>query len=218
MKVNVQNYGYAEACPSHSDKRGYTIVELMVTILIVSVLAVTVGMFFVKLLSIKEREREEAYIREKLADICGAYADVLSVGSSICMSNQTILVNYRHETGGVSLETGLVTHVAQLVSLMNTTNNTLDLNIYAFMQGELGLKVSRKANGDAPLIPLPGDMMSCTIVPLNGNIWEVDGVQISDAALGYLEVKARYAIKNSYGEIVTNIVRAGRVVRLWNRE
>ena len=63
---------------SQNRKRGYTVVELMVTIVIVAVLAATLGMFFVKLLRIQEREREEAYIRERLADICAAYADFVS--------------------------------------------------------------------------------------------------------------------------------------------
>ena len=103
--------------------QGFTVVELMVTIVIVAFLSATVGTFVCKLLTIQERDREEAYIREKLTDICGAYADFLSIGSSISsttgVSNQETVVKYRSETGGVSLETGIVTRVAYLVAAMN---------------------------------------------------------------------------------------------------
>ena len=197
---------------------GYTVVEMMVTIVVVSVLAATVGVFFSKLLTMQENEREEAYIREKLADICGAYADDLSVGAAFSKSNQTEIITYRHETGGVSLETGRVSRVAYLSSSVNATNNTLDLNIDVFEQCELIRKMTQQLNGNAPLIPLLGDMVRLRITPLNGNVWEDGLVQTSDAALGYLEAMARYRVKNDDGEFVTNTVTAGRVVRLWNRE
>lgn len=215
MVANVDRYANS----------GYTIVELMVTIVIVSVLAATVGMFFSQLLTIQERDREEAYIREKLADVCGAYADAMSVGSSFGILVGTNLledvkVNYRQETGGVSLETGVVTRVAQLVSSIDVTNKTVDVNIKGFNQSDLVTKLQRKASGDALLIPLPGEMISCTITPLNHGATAQDGegYWTNNAALGYLEVKARYTIKNDAGEYETKTATAGRVVRLWNRE
>ena len=133
MIMGVGDYVRTGVRTSQNRMGGYTVVELMVTIVIVSVLAATVGMFFVKLLTIQEREREEAYIRERLSDICGVYADFISIGSSFStatnLSDQATVVKYRQETGGVSLETGLVSRVAYLTSLMNTTNKTIDLNI-----------------------------------------------------------------------------------------
>ena len=205
--------------------RGYTIVELMVTIVIVSVLAATVGAFFVKLLTIQERDREEGYIREKLADICGAYADMMSVGSyigtrtNIVSKTADLRVFYRHETGGISLETGVVTHVAQLTSSLNQTNGTLDVGVDAFESGELVRKLSRRSNGDASLIPLAGDVVSCTLVPLgDATSSEKDGFDVKNAALAYLEVAAKYKIKNDDGEFEVKTARAGRLVRLWNRE
>ena len=203
---------------------GYTVVELMVTIVIVAVLAATLGMFFVKLLRIQEREREEAYIRERLADICAAYADFVSVGSSFHTSTNSVnaltAVKYRMETGGVSLETGRVTKVAYLTTMMNLTNRTVDLDIYS--QGPEGLnrKFSRGMNGNAPLIPLLGDMVSCMITPLNYTKTEIatNGYETTDAALGWLQVSAKYEVKNDDGEKETKTATAGRVVRLWNRE
>ena len=165
-------------------KIGYTIVELMVTIVIVSVLAATLGVFFVKLLNIQEREREEAYVREKLADICGEYADKLSIGSSIInTSTNATIVKYRQETGGVSLETGLVTRVAYLSSFLNSTNDTVDMGIFSFENQDLIRKIARRASGDAYLLPLTADMVSCTLTPLRtaSSILNVEEMSDMDA-------------------------------------
>ena len=215
---------------SQDNRFGYTIVELMVTIVIVSVLAASVGIFFVKLLTLQERDREDAYIREKLSDICGLYADYLSLGKSFSwnldISNRMTVVKYRMETGGVSFETGVVSRVGRMTSMMNLTNRNVELVVDAYRDGRLMSDLSRSLTGDARLIPLAGDMVEFRITPLSTptsvvNVEEdseLVGMQTSDAAMGYLEVKARYAVKNEDGEIVTNSVAAGRVVRLWNHE
>ena len=201
---------------------GYTIVELMVTLVIVTVLAATVGVFFARLLSVQEREREEAYIQEKLADVCGALADDLSIGSSFSIRTnlvqREIIVTYQQETGGVSLETGRVSRVAYLTLSLNATNRTMAVNAYTHEPGGWTQTFASSLNGDAPLIPLTGDLVSCTMTPLNAAITEEDGVQTSDAALAYLQVSARYAVRNDDGEIEEKTTTAGRVVRLWNRK
>ena len=134
-------------------KNGYTIIELMVTIVIVSVLAATLGVAFVKLLNIQEREREEAYVREKLADICGEYADKLSIGSSIIStSTNATIVKYRQETGGVSLETGLVTRVAYLSLQLSPTNDTVDMGIFSFENQDLIQKTYSLVLYNQPLL------------------------------------------------------------------
>lgn len=211
-------------------KFGYTVVELMVTIVVVSVLAATVGMFFVKLLTIQEREREEAYVREKLSDICGAYADFMSIGSSFStatnLPDKATVVKYRQETGGVSLETGLVSRVAYLTSLVNTTNKTINLNIiYSTDEKDPERRfstISRIMRGDAPLIPLTGDMVSIKITPLNFAKEDTDndfaGFKTTDAVLGNLEVTVLYKIKNDEGIDEERTVKVERLVRLWNRE
>ncbi len=208
--------------PVHFAK-GYTIVELMTTMVITAVLAVLCGVYFANLLSIQEREREEAYIREKLVDACGAYADFLSIGSTvstgIVASNSEIMVAYRQETGGVSLETGLVTRVAYLSALTNPTNRTMDMNVSGFENGCLVQKLSRRASGDAPLIPLVGDMTSCQLIPLNySNSFDNAGFRTTDAPLGYLLLTAHYRVKNDEGEWEQKTATAERVVRLWNHE
>ena len=201
---------------------GYTIVELMVTLVIVTVLAATVGMFFARLLSLQEREREEAYIREKLVDVCGAVADDLSIASSFSMRTslvqRDIIVAYRQETGGVSLETGRVSRVAQLVLTTSATNRAAALNVFSHEPEGLRRSLSRSLEGDAPLMPLAGELVSCTLTPFNAAITEEDGIQTSDAALGYLQVTARYTVRNEDGEDEAKTATAGRVVRLWNRQ
>ena len=220
--------------------RGYTIVELMVTIVIVAALSVTVGVLFVKLLAIQEREREEAYIREKLTDVCGAYADMLSIGSSILttadLSSQ--VVKYRQETGGVSLETGLVSRVAYLASSLNTASKMLDLKAFSLELGDISRKLTRRASGDAALLPVIGDVVNCKITPLGIGantpqtapmndmdrrfceemISSVAFQQVTNAALGLLQITAAYKVKNDDGETVTKNVEVERVVRLWNKE
>ena len=190
--------------------RGYTIVELMVTVVIVAVLAATVGTFIVKLLTFQEKDREEAYVREKLVDICGAYADLLSVGSLVSMqtnsSDQVMYVGYRRETGGVSLETGIVSRVTSLESSLRMKNHEVDINVYGLESGSNVLKLARTANGIAPLIPLVGDIVNCTITPLNNE------------ALGNLRVSAQYRIRNDAGKLEPRITSVERIVRLWNHK
>lgn len=197
-----------------SGKRGYTVVELMVTIVIVTVLAVTVGTFVVKLLTVQEDEREDAYVREKLTDICAAYADFLSVGSAISTNLLGSAVTYRLETGGVSLETGIVSHVTSLVMSLNTNNWVVNLDAYGHEAGSNVLKLARTANGNAPLIAMKGDMpdiVGCTISPLSAET-------IESAALGNLRVAAVYQVKNEDGEYEARTTSVERIVRLWNHE
>lgn len=187
-----------------SVERGYTIVELMVTVVIVALLAATLGMFVVRLLKIQENEREEAYVREKLADIAGAYADYLSIGSSVGMADQRIVATYRQETGGVSLETGRVSRVTSLESSLNRKSLAMDLNIYGVEWTNHVLKFSRSVNGDAPLVPLEGDIVTCKVV--------------SYGALGRLQISARHDVRDAHGRIGTRTTSVERVVRLWNHQ
>ena len=190
-------------------KRGSTVVELMVTIVIVTVLAASVGTFIVKLLTLRENDREDAYIREKLIDVCGTYADLLSVGSSINTNGPGMQVTYRQETGGVSFETGVVSQVTSLIS--DVTNGIVKLNVYGLELEESILKEVRQANGNADLIPQAGNIVSCTVTPINATDWQ-------SAALGNLRLEARYQVRNGDGNIETKVTRVERIVRLWNHQ
>lgn len=203
-----------------SCKRGYTIVELMVTILVVTILATSVGMFFVNLLTVQEQEREDAYIREKLADICASYADTLSVASSF-MTNigQRIIVEYPREAGGVSIETGgafatgSVVRVASLTSSVcrvSADYTSLDLNICAMdVDGCVREKGPFHFNGDAELLPLFGNITRCKLTRLGTN--DVEGT-----SLGLLEIEAKYNVRNKWRNLECKTATARRVVRLWN--
>ena len=72
-------------------RSGVTLVELLTTVLIVSFLSLTVGVLAVNLLNIQKQDREEAFIREKLVEICGEIADIVSVGSTFSISNGIIV-------------------------------------------------------------------------------------------------------------------------------
>jgi len=97
----------------------------------------------------------------------------------------------------------------------NTIGFVLGMASYVYLCRKLRLSYGT-ALCTAALLPLAGDLTRCTIVPLNGSIWEEDGGQTSDAALGYLEVEARYRVKGEDGEYEWKTATAGRVVRLWN--
>lgn len=203
--------------------RGFTIVELLTTIAIVAILAVTVGMFFAKLLTFCEKDREEAYVREKLTDLCAVYADSLSIGSSISMSNNLALVKYHQEVNGVSFETGVVSHVIYLATSLDDLNKLMNLDVYV-ADPEIDqpvLKRSSRLSGDASLISQQGDIVSCTFTPLNSLLKSDEdprfsGFQTSDSSLGYLQVSACYKVRNDEGGEDVKVVTAGRVVRLWN--
>lgn len=224
-------------------RRGYTIFELMVTILVVTALAAVVGAFFVNLLTIQERDREEAYIRETLADMCANYADFTSLGSAFSIANLANIVSFRQETGGLSCETGRVSHVAYLATA--TTNSTMDLNFYSLstnssktcrifsnLKNGLVSNWARKLNGDASLLDLPTSKLDvrsviCTLTPLG--VKESDAGYVSDskfigfnvysnAAFGNLKIEAWYTYRNSRRESVLTNAVVERLVRLWNHE
>ena len=121
-------------------------------------------------------------------------------------------MSYRLETGGIALETGIVYQVTSLDALLNTNNWTVDVFAYGSQSGSNVLKLARNANGSAPLIPLVGDIVSCTITPIK------DSSNKNLEALGNLRVAARYQAKDKDGKLVTKTASAERMVRLWNHE
>lgn len=228
MNIQVRKNTGNEFPARYNLRRGLSAIELMVTICLVVIIAAVVGVFLVKLLRIQEQEREEAYIREKLADICAIYADYMSVGSSFHINTNSVdpilLIKYRQEAGGVSLETGRVSRVAYLTAKVNTKREdeigAMKLDIFSRDPEGVTKRHSDSMNGNASLIPLLGNVVSCTITPLN-NDWSQDGTNSykkTDAALGLLSVSAKYEIENEHGELAVKTATVERVVRLWNRE
>ena len=224
MNIQVRKNTGNEFPTRYNLRRGLSAIELMVTICLVVIIAAVVGVFLVKLLRIQEQEREEAYIREKLADICAIYADYMSVGSSFHINTNSVdpilLIKYRQEAGGVSLETGRVSRVAYLTAKVNTKSEdeigAMKLDIFSRDPEGVTKRHSDSLNGNASLIPLLGNVVSCTITPLK-NHW-TNSNEKTDAALGLLSVSAKYEIENEHGELAVKTATVERVVRLWNRE
>lgn len=204
--------------------RGYTIVELMVTVVIVAFLAATIGIFIVRLLTVQEKDREEAYIREKLADICAEYANLLSVGSSISTNRFETAVKYRKDAGGVSFETGRVSRVVHLIT--SVTNDVLVSNVdLAAADGGLIQNVLSKIGGDGWLMSVPASGLRFSIRPIVADgfsHWDsepgFENFVTTDAALCYLQVSARYEHEDFDGTREMKTVTAERVVRLWNHK
>ena len=218
----------------------------MVTILITAILAATVGTFFVKLLSLQEKDREEAYIRETLCDICAYYADYASIGSSFSVGadGKKTLIAYRQETGGVALETGRVSRVAYLTLATNSWNRVLDMNTYSIHHGvndkifgyekqNLTNKISRILNGDATLLTLSTGKLKVTNLVFSVSPLRTTSSQVIDytpdeefpnfyamtnAVFARLSVRADYLYRNAKGAMTNATATAERVVRLWNHE
>lgn len=206
-----------------SARRGFTIIELMVTVVITAILATTLGTFVVKLLTLREKDREEAYIREKLVDICGIYADSLSLGSSVAtnFNSHGFCVSYRQETGGVSLETGRVSRLVKLISdekVYHIWNNSCtNLTMETFSGNGEQLQFSPEFSGDdTPLMTAKDLKLDGNPVNLNCTINPLDSIG-SSGALWNLRVRADYKVKDDLGNFVLTNATVERVVRLWNR-
>ena len=207
--------------PRDSEK-GYTIVELMVTIVIVSLLTAVLGTFVVKLLTLQEMDREEAYVREKLVDICGFYADFLSVGSSFGTNRFQMAVKYRQEAGGISFETGRISRVVHMISSVTNDLFVSDVHV-AKSEGGLFSRNLNQISGDGWLRNVMASNLTFSISPI-GSIEppkleedsSLPGLLVTDAALGCLRVSAQYASEDERGRLAMKTVAVERVVRLWN--
>lgn len=201
-------------------KHGYTLVELMVTVVIVAVLAATLGIFLINLLTLQEQDREEAYIRERLVDICGIYADYLSVGLTVSntVGSANFDVKYPEETSGISFETGRVIRVAMLRSSAKLYDADRNLCIDTFDVRGVPRNLSNEFRGDDIPLMTAVDLnindrpvlLRCWIDSLNG--------PIESAAIGNLHVRADYWVKRDNGFLVPTNAIAERIVRLWNHE
>lgn len=203
--------------PQSGINHGFTIVELMVTLVVVALFAVGLGVFVSKMLTFQENEREEAYIRENLVDVCGAYADFMSVGSSIsAIMGSTGLygVDYRKETGGVSLETGIVSHVTAITSAWSVVRHIgdkpyskLDINAYGIDEfGQSTNKLHRNAESFSSLIPIKG----------TNYVARFNFVPTGRSGLVKLEIAVEHGVKIKNGMVTNAITRVERIVRLWN--
>ncbi len=202
------------------DKRAFTIIELCVTILIVTILCVAMGGAIVRLLRLRESDREEGYMREKLALICAEAADYLSMANSIVADSTphglVLKGGFRMETEGVSYETGKVVKVSGLY--LSGTNGAFNLAMdtadrrYESVRGLEGLYRKRQyLDADGMLLDVLARIVEFRVDPPL-----VYGVTNS-LPLHVLTVSAT----NNYYDIVGNSNAVRRVTskrgfRLWN--
>lgn len=201
-------------------RRGMTLIELLVTMLIVTIVSVMFGFYFVKLLNIHEDEREMGYVRERLVDICAAYADYLSIASSIRnITDYSFDADYRQETGGVSLETGRVSRVTHLNTYLDSSAGRMELNIGRIVTNEFVSGFSRKLRGDALLMNMTNDLVLVRRAGIpEAMLTRLNGTSDETASLFYLMVSARCKCEDDNGNAKYRYVTAGRIVRLWNKE
>lgn len=104
-------------------RSGATMIELMVTSSIVAIVAVGLSVGLMKLFAIEDEIRDKAFIRERLCRMISDYADCLSLARAV--SNDTRVIEFRTETGGVSFETNFLCKVTSarmsLIDLYKTS-------------------------------------------------------------------------------------------------
>lgn len=194
------------------NKRAFTIVELSITVLIVAILCVFVGGSIVRLLKLRESNREEGYMREKLSLICAETADYLSMANSlIALTNEHGLIikgGFRMETEGPSFETGKVVKVSGVY--LSGTNGVFNLALNTSDSRYNGFK-KQTLNADGMLMDVLSKIEEFRIDPPM-----VLGVT-NNLPLHVLTVSAT----NTYYDILGNTdavrrVKSKRGFRLWN--
>ena len=192
--------------------KGFTVVELCVTVLIVAILSVWLGGSIVRMLKLRESNREEGYMREKLALICAEMADYLSMANTITpVSTQygTVLKGgFRMEMEGVSYETGKVTKVEAIY--LSGTNGMFNL-VLDTADNRYNGSIRQTLDADGMLINVMAKIVEFRIDP-----------PIAYGVTNYFPLHMlTVSATNSYYDIVgnTNAVRrvtAKRGFRLWN--
>ena len=84
-------------------------IEFMVVCSIVAIAATSLAVGLMNLCTIEDEIRDKAFIRERLCRMISNYADCLSMAKAV--SNDTRVIEYRTETGGVSFETNFMCKV-----------------------------------------------------------------------------------------------------------
>jgi len=184
-------------------RRGTTITELMVTMLILAFVVAALMPFVVSIMKIREDERESSYVRERLADISSILADFISMGNSFAASDDIVDFRFRPETGGVSLETGTVTHVTYFRTSSESSGGKLDIGAFQTEFGVPSEAYSRCFRGRDVSFSTFTNEIRCVFTPF------------AQSALGELQLTQRYRLTE---ESPWRTVSVRRMVRLWNAE
>lgn len=110
---------------------GFTLVELLVVTLIVSISVLTVGMGFVKLAALEDLNREKALALEALCARVAWTQPRVAVGSRVLMVEPNhVSIRYPHVVFGIGCETNQFTQVTNC-SIMVRNDGVLQTVVYA---------------------------------------------------------------------------------------
>lgn len=195
-------------CKDNAVKFGFTIGEMLITMLITTIVATLFALGISRLLKVEESNRQEGYIRERLTMITSSYADYLSMGSSLALAegpNHTKVYQtyFPMETGGVSFETGKVVRV---VGMATSVSNGL-FNVCMNTAGRDSPDVLEKhVSGAAELVPVLA-MITDVMITSSTNAPAVGMVSIVASNTVYNVKRNRYEPK---------LIVSKRLFRLWN--
>lgn len=103
-----------------AQRRGATMIELMVVCSIVVIAAVGLSVGLIKLCNIEDETRDKAFIRERMCRMLSQYVDCICMAKTVNTNADWLEISYRTETNGVSFETNFMKKV--ITSRLSLTN------------------------------------------------------------------------------------------------
>ena len=204
-------------------RKGFTVIELMITILIVVILTVSFGGALSGLLCLHEKDREEGYMREKLAYICGEFADYFSLADKVGRfmdenGKAVYAAGFRMEADGVSYETGKVVKVSNIYvsatnGIFNVAMRNADARYRRAGDSDDVFYKRQEMSSDGMLYEVMSKITVFSIDPLPiDGMWHTNQYYMLTVAAtnGYFDIRG-----------ATNAIRtvvSRRAFRLWNAE
>lgn len=194
---------------------------MMICIVLVVILAVSIGPSAVKLLRVHESSRQEGFIREKLSMLASRYADWLSLSESVVATAENgvdvIHAYYPDEMEGVSFETNNICKVTACHSVVSNeiVQSGQGARVVRRWHVWFDTKDSRFPDGkrdltfdcDALLEHAEAGILDVYVTPLNVPI-------VNYCQLSILATNRFWNAKHDSYSIKT--VSTERLVRLWN--
>lgn len=194
---------------------GVTLVEMLVTLLLVMIVAVGLSTAISAALSIEQRYREESDIRTALALQMDYAERYFSLATSI--TNQQTAA-FRQETDGISMETGHWNRVSGVT--LSTTNNVLNFRITSNDSERHDAVADREFSADSMLRAslVQTNATRCTYARLEG-----------DGTVRRLVLKTDFLEKVRTNTVAgtrmwlttvtrTNTISVERPIRMWNKD
>lgn len=207
-------------------RNGATMIELMVTSSIVAIVAASLSVGLVKLFAIEDEIRDKAFIRERLCRMISDYADCLSLAKAV--SNDTRVIEFRTETGGVSFETNFLCKVTSarlsLIDLYKTSalsdQKVTGVDLVVESEDE---KYNRKPRHLT--LGAESEIYQNFRVAAKrryGNIGDVCSLRVEGVgSVRRLTLRAKYPRLQKVNGVkvpVDELIEVSRIVRLWNHQ